>query len=31
MRRGAFKSVAKLEIAIQEYLGHRTADPKPFA
>src|SRR5262249_27241494 len=29
-RRGAFKSVAELETAIQEYLGHRNADSKPF-
>jgi len=30
MRRGAFNGVAELEIASQEYLGHRNADPKPF-
>jgi transposase len=30
IRRGVFKSVAELETAIQEYLDHHNADPKPF-
>ena len=30
IRRGAFASVAKLEAAIQDYLLHHNADPKPF-
>jgi transposase len=31
IRRGVFKSVAELEAAIQQYLDHHNADPKPFA
>jgi transposase len=30
IRRGVFKSVAELEAAIQQYLDHHNADPKPF-
>ena len=30
IRRGVFKSVAELEAAIQQYLNHHNADPKPF-
>jgi hypothetical protein len=30
IRCGVFKSVAKLEGAIQDYLDHHNADPKPF-
>jgi transposase len=30
IRRGVFKSVAELETAIQKYLDHHNADPKPF-
>jgi transposase len=30
IRCGVFKSVAELEAAIQEYLDHYNADPKPF-
>ena len=30
IRCGVFKSVAELETAIQEYLEHHSADPKPF-
>ena len=30
IRRGAFASVAELEAAIQDYLLHHNADPKPF-
>jgi transposase len=30
IRRGVFRSVAELEIAIQEYLDNHNADPKPF-
>jgi transposase len=30
IRRGAFKSVAELEAAIEDYLNHHNADPKPF-
>jgi transposase/AraC-like DNA-binding protein len=30
IRRGVFKSVAELEAAIQEYLDHHNANPKPF-
>jgi transposase len=30
IRRGVFKSVAELEVAIQEYLDHHNANPKPF-
>jgi transposase len=30
IRCGTFKSVAELEAAIQEYLDHYNADPKPF-
>ena len=30
IRCGVFKSVAELETAIQEYLEHHNADPKPF-
>ena len=30
IRCGVFKSVAELEAAIQEYLDHHNADPKPF-
>lgn len=30
IRRGVFKSVAELETAIQDYLEHHNADPKPF-
>jgi transposase len=30
IRRGVFKSVAELEAAIQDYLNHHNADPKPF-
>jgi transposase len=30
IRCGVFKSVAQLEAAIQEYLDHHNADPKPF-
>jgi transposase len=30
IRRGAFKSVDELEIAITEYLDNHNADPKPF-
>src|SRR5262249_19669685 len=30
IRRGAFRGVAKLEAAIQEYLDARNEDPKPF-
>lgn len=30
IRRGAFKSVAKLKSAISEYLENHNADPKPF-
>ena len=29
IRRGVFKSVAELETAIQQYLDHHNADPKP--
>lgn len=31
IRRGIFKSVGELEAAIQDYLDHHNADPKPFA
>ena len=30
IRCGTFKSVAELEVAIQEYLDHYNANPKPF-
>ena len=30
IRRGVFKSVADLEVAINHYLEHHNADPKPF-
>ena len=30
IRRGAFTSVADLEAAIQDYLEHHNANPKPF-
>jgi transposase len=30
IRRGVFRSVAELEAAIQQYLDHHNADPKPF-
>jgi len=30
IRCGVFKSVAELEAAIQQYLDHHNADPKPF-
>jgi hypothetical protein len=30
IRRGVFKSVGELESAIQDYLEHHNADPKPF-
>jgi transposase len=30
IRRGVFTSVSELEAAIQEYLDHHNADPKPF-
>jgi len=30
IRRGVFKSVSELEAAIQDYLDHHNADPKPF-
>ena len=30
IRRGAFKSVAELEVAIHDYLEQHNADPKPF-
>jgi len=30
IRRGVFKSVAELELAIQQYVDHHNADPKPF-
>ena len=30
IRRGVFKSVAELETAIQQYLDHHNAEPKPF-
>jgi transposase len=30
IRRGVFKSVTELEAAIQDYLEHHNADPKPF-
>ncbi len=30
IRRGVFKSVGELEAAIQDYLEHHNADPKPF-
>jgi transposase len=30
IRRGVFKSVGELETAIQDYLEHHNADPKPF-
>lgn len=30
LKRGAFRSVAELERAIQEYVAHHNADPKPF-
>ena len=30
IRRGVFKSVTELEAAIQQYLEHHNADPKPF-
>ena len=30
IRRGVFKSVSQLEAAIQHYLDHHNADPKPF-
>ena len=30
IRRGFFKSVGELEAAIQDYLEHHNADPKPF-
>jgi transposase len=30
IRRGAFRSVADLEAAIETYLDHHNADPKPF-
>ncbi len=30
IRRGAFKSLAELESAIQDYLDHHNANPKPF-
>jgi len=30
IRRGVFKSVGELETAIQDYLDHHNADPKPF-
>jgi hypothetical protein len=30
IRRGVFRSVADLEAAIQAYLEHHNADPKPF-
>ncbi len=30
IRRGVFRSVADLEVAIENYLEHHNADPKPF-
>jgi transposase len=30
IRRGVFQSVSQLEAAIQDYLDHHNADPKPF-
>jgi transposase len=30
IRRGIFKSVAELETAINDYIGHNNANPKPF-
>jgi len=30
IRRGVFRSVADLEAAIEAYLDHHNADPKPF-
>src|SRR5947209_7278785 len=30
IRRGVFKSVAELETAIQQYVDHHNAEPKPF-
>jgi len=30
IRCGVFKSVAELEAAIEQYLKHHNADPKPF-
>jgi transposase len=30
IRRGVFRSVGELEIAITDWLAHRNADPKPF-
>jgi hypothetical protein len=30
IRRGVFRSVADLEAAIEAYLEHHNADPKPF-
>jgi hypothetical protein len=30
IRRGVFKSVSELEAAIQDYLKHHNADPRPF-
>ena len=30
IRRGVFKSVAEFETAIQQYLDHHNAEPKPF-
>ena len=30
IRRGVFRSVADLEAAIETYLEHHNADPKPF-
>ena len=30
IRRGVFRSVDELEVAITEWLAHQNADPKPF-
>ena len=30
IRRGVFRSVDELKVAIQEYLDHRNANPKPY-
>jgi hypothetical protein len=30
IRRGVFRSVAELEEAINQYLEHRNANPKPY-
>ena len=30
IRRGVFRSVAELEAAIQDYINHHNAGPKPF-